>query len=61
MPADRQREVYSGRLGKLISGETVTPGRYRCEDCDHELEVEKGKVTNLPVCPSCQSEAWRLA
>jgi Zn finger protein HypA/HybF involved in hydrogenase expression len=61
MPGDHQREIYSRRLGGLISGETVTPGRYRCKECAEELEVEEGKVTNLPVCPSCQAETWELA
>jgi hypothetical protein len=58
---DYQRETYSRRLGRLLSGETVTPGEYRCSDCDHELRVEDGKVTNLPVCPACQGEHWELA
>jgi Zn finger protein HypA/HybF involved in hydrogenase expression len=61
MARDHQREVYSRRVGGLLSGETVTPGKYRCQECDYELEVEDGKVTNLPVCPSCQSEDWQLA
>lgn len=58
---DRQHETYSRRAGGLISGETVTPGTYRCRDCDHELEIEEGKVTNLPVCPRCQGEVWQLS
>jgi predicted Zn-ribbon and HTH transcriptional regulator len=60
-PEDRQRETYSRRTGGLLSGETVTPGTYRCRDCGQELEVEPGKVTNLPVCPRCQGETWQLA
>lgn len=57
---EHQRETYSRRVGGLISGETVTPGSYRCRDCEHELEVPEGKVTNLPVCPSCHGEDWKL-
>jgi Zn finger protein HypA/HybF involved in hydrogenase expression len=56
---DRQAETYARRL-PLISGETVIPGTYRCLECEHEYVVEDGKVTNLPVCPNCQGEAWRL-
>ena len=60
-PEDRQRETYSRGAGGLLSGETVTPGRFRCRSCGHELTVEEGKVTNLPVCPRCQGEHWGLA
>ena len=60
-PRDHQRETYSRRVGALISGETATPGEYRCRDCEYELRVEDGKVTNLPVCPACQGEYWNLA
>ena len=59
-PRDRQRETYS-RGTDLLSGETVTPGDFRCRQCGYELHVEEGKVTNLPVCPSCQGERWELA
>ncbi len=59
-PNDRQRETYSRSAGGMPSGETVTPGSYRCKECGYELEVEDGKVTNLPVCPGCQSELWDL-
>jgi Zn finger protein HypA/HybF involved in hydrogenase expression len=58
---DHQRETYSRGAGGMPSGETVTPGTYRCRDCDYELEVEEEKVTNLPVCPRCQCELWELA
>ena len=58
---DRQRETYSRRAGGLISGQTVTPGAFRCRECGHVLQVEEGKVTNLPVCPRCQNEQWHLA
>ena len=57
---DHQRETYSRRIGGLIAGETVTPGDYRCKDCDHELTIPERTVTNLPVCPACQGERWRL-
>jgi hypothetical protein len=59
-PRDHQRETYSRRVGGLMSGETVTPGTYRCRGCGHELEVPERKVTNLPVCPACQGERWEL-
>jgi predicted Zn-ribbon and HTH transcriptional regulator len=57
---DHQRETYSRVAGGLISGETVTPGAFRCAGCGYEHRVEKGKVTNLPVCPRCQGERWQL-
>jgi hypothetical protein len=57
---EHQRETYSRRIGGLIAGETVTPGEYRCRDCDHKLLIEDGKVTSLPVCPACQGERWEL-
>lgn len=60
-PRDKQRETYSRGAGGMPSGETVTPGSYRCRDCDYELDVEADKVTNLPVCPRCQGELWELA
>ncbi len=59
--SDHQRETYSRRVGGLLAGETVTPGKYSCRDCDHEWRVDDGKVTNLPVCPACQGEHWNLA
>lgn len=40
-----------------LAGETVTPGNFACERCGQELEIED-KVTNLPVCPSCQNDSW---
>jgi hypothetical protein len=40
----------------FVSGETVTPGSYRCAACGRTLKVER--VTNLPVCPACQHEEW---
>jgi hypothetical protein len=55
-----QRETYSRRLGGLIAGETVTPGDYRCQSCEHVLRVEDRKVASLPVCPACQGEHWEL-
>jgi Zn finger protein HypA/HybF involved in hydrogenase expression len=42
----------------MVSGETVTAGTFVCLQCDHRQEI-KG-VTNLPVCPRCQNETWRM-
>lgn len=56
----RQKETYS-RGHPFISGETVTPGRFRCTECGHEHEAPPGSVTNLPVCPRCQNEYWARA
>jgi predicted nucleic acid-binding Zn ribbon protein len=42
----------------LVAGQTVTPGRYRCQECGHEHEVPDGVITNLPVCPRCQGDYW---
>lgn len=39
-----------------VSGQTATPGVYRCVACSAELELDH--ITNLPVCPHCQAEAW---
>jgi predicted Zn-ribbon and HTH transcriptional regulator len=41
-----------------ISGETIVGGTYRCRGCDYQLKIEPGKVTNLPICPRCQSQHW---
>lgn len=43
----------------LLSGETVTGGEFVCERCGFELDMERGKVRNLPVCPNCQNDRWR--
>ena len=59
-PADRMRETYA-RGQALMAGETVTCGEFTCKACGFEHEVEKGKVTNLPVCPRCQNDTWDLA
>ncbi len=45
--------------GPLVSGETVTPGRFTCLECGYRLEVKEG-VVNLPPCPRCQGDSWRL-
>ena len=42
----------------MVSGETVTSGRYICLGCGYEHEVKHG-VVNLPVCPRCQNDTWR--
>jgi|tagenome__1003787_1003787.scaffolds.fasta_scaffold20636655_2 Zn finger protein HypA/HybF involved in hydrogenase expression len=44
----------------LVSGESVTPGKFKCVECGYEHEVKEG-VVNLPVCPRCQGDAWRLS
>lgn len=44
-----------------MSGETVTPGRFICDQCGHEYAVAEPKVTNLPVCPVCQNDTWTAA
>jgi predicted Zn-ribbon and HTH transcriptional regulator len=54
------KETYDKEVD-YISGETVVGGSYRCRQCDYELEIEEGKVTNLPVCPRCQSQHWDTA
>ena len=41
------------------SGETVTGGRFECTACGHRLEIEEGRITNLPVCPQCQNDSWK--
>ncbi len=41
-----------------LAGETVTPGRFACERCGHQLEVPDPRVTNLPVCPHCHNDTW---
>jgi rubrerythrin len=43
----------------MVSGETVTGGRYICLSCGYEHDVKQG-VVNLPVCPRCQNDTWRL-
>ena len=45
-------------MAPLVSGATVTPGRFRCAECGYEHEVPEGTITNLPVCPRCQGEEW---
>lgn len=54
---ERAKETYA-RGYPLVSGETVTPGRFRCRGCGHEHEVPGGRVENLPICPRCQGESW---
>ena len=44
-----------------LAGETVTAGVFECERCGTPHTVEEGKITNLPVCPNCQHDAWRAA
>jgi Zn finger protein HypA/HybF involved in hydrogenase expression len=44
----------------MVSGETVTPGKFTCLKCGYQHEVKKG-VVNLPICPHCHNDAWRLS
>lgn len=55
---DAMRETFAGDQ-PFIAGETVTGGKFCCTECDCELELEAGKVRNLPVCPACQNDRWR--
>ena len=55
-----QKASYA-RNQPLLAGETITGGRFRCADCGHKLDKPPGHVTNLPVCPSCQSDRWERA
>ena len=52
-----QKASYTGD-GPLLAGETVTGGRFRCTQCGHELDKPQGRVSNLPVCPSCRNDSW---
>ena len=45
------------RKEPLVSGETVTPGKFECLQCRQRVEIDR--VTNLPVCPQCQNETWK--
>jgi Zn finger protein HypA/HybF involved in hydrogenase expression len=47
------------RKEPLVSGETVTPGKFECLECGEKVEIDH--VTNLPVCPRCQNETWKEA
>jgi rubrerythrin len=44
----------------MVSGETVTPGKFICRSCGYRHEVKKG-VVNLPICPRCHGDTWRLS
>jgi hypothetical protein len=44
-----------------LAGETVTAGSFSCTNCGRRHEIEKGKVTNLPVCQNCQNDTWEAA
>lgn len=43
----------------FLAGETVTGGTFVCLDCEYRLEKERGKVSNLPICPKCHTDRWR--
>jgi predicted Zn-ribbon and HTH transcriptional regulator len=51
------KETYDEEVD-YISGETVVGGSYRCRECEYELKIERGKVTNLPICPRCHCQHW---
>jgi Zn finger protein HypA/HybF involved in hydrogenase expression len=50
------KEAWAEKGHPFLSGETVTPGTFQCTECGEKLEVTS--VTNLPVCPACQNDAW---
>jgi len=54
----KMKERYDS-AAPLVSGETVTPGRFKCRRCGYLHEQAAG-VKNLPVCPRCQSGEWSL-
>jgi Zn finger protein HypA/HybF involved in hydrogenase expression len=56
--APHMRDKYASKA-PLLAGETVAPGHYRCLDCEYEHEVVRG-IVNLPVCPRCQGDRWKL-
>ncbi|MFN2617639.1 MAG: hypothetical protein ABR581_11035 [Thermoleophilaceae bacterium] len=58
---DRGQKASYADGRPLLSGETVTGGCFRCTDCGHQLDKPVGRVTNLPVCPGCQNDAWQRA
>jgi hypothetical protein len=43
----------------FLAGETVTGGEFACAECGYRLRKEPGTVSNLPVCPRCQSDRWK--
>jgi len=45
----------------VFAGESVTGGAFDCTECGYRLRKETGAVTNLPVCPRCQSDRWKAA
>jgi Zn finger protein HypA/HybF involved in hydrogenase expression len=51
------KETYDKSVD-YIAGETVVGGEYRCVNCGETLRIADRKVTNLPVCPNCQSQHW---
>jgi len=57
---DEQKEAYA-RGRPLIAGETAISGNYRCPQCGHQIEIEEGRITNLPVCPRCLNDTWHVA
>jgi Zn finger protein HypA/HybF involved in hydrogenase expression len=52
------KETYDKSVD-YIAGETVVGGEYRCANCGETLRIAERKVTNLPVCPNCQSQHWK--
>jgi len=45
----------------FLAGESVTGGAFECTECGYRLRKDAGAVTNLPVCPRCQSDRWKAA
>jgi hypothetical protein len=54
------KETYDKAVD-FISGETVVGGTYKCTQCGERLEIPDDKVTNLPICPSCEGQHWGSA
>jgi Zn finger protein HypA/HybF involved in hydrogenase expression len=56
---EEMKEKYEAGA-PMVSGETVTPGKFECLECGHRHEVKEG-VVNLPICPDCHNDSWKLA
>jgi Zn finger protein HypA/HybF involved in hydrogenase expression len=52
------KEKYEAGV-PMVSGETVTPGKFECLECGYRHEVKEG-VVNLPICPRCHNDSWKL-
>ena len=56
---DRAMKERYDSAAPLLSGETVTAGRFECSRCGY-VHQQKTGVKNLPVCPRCQGDEWQL-